>query len=578
MKLIHLLFVIFYIPAIAYSQKPYTLKIIEIGNKGVLKQISYSTQLSTIQESEKEMKNVLYAIWELSFITARYDSICLDSNSNTAYLNTGEKHKWASLKNGNVEESILNSIGYRSKLWNNRKLKYSEAENLQEKILKWCENNGYPFASIHLDSISFIDEQTVSAKLFIEKKRRTKIDSIEIKGNLNLSKSFLLNYIGILSGDAYDESKLQATSKRIEELSFTKETKPYTILFTEKYTKLTLFLDKKRASQLDGIVGFQPDSRTGKIVFTGDARLRLQNSFAHGEIIEFNWRRLQEATQDLKAHFNYPFVFNTPVGIDYDIKLYRRDTSFIDINQTLSFQYLFSANTWLNAFVKRRSSNLLSTYGLESITVLPQIADISKTSYGLGFYREQLDYRFNPRKGYSINISSDIGNRIIQKNSKLNPIIYETVQLKSTQVSGTFIISKFWPVGKRSTIKSEIQSAGLFNTGIIFKNELLRIGGLKNLRGFDEESIFASFYTTGTIEYRFQLEQNSWFFLFADGAWYENNSNGKYTNDTPYSFGTGLTFESKAGIFALTYALGSQQGNSIQFKDGKIHVGYIGLF
>lgn len=162
----------------------------------------------------------------------------------------------------------------------------------------------------------------------------------------------------------------------------------------------------------------------------------------------------------MKAHFNYPFVFNTPVGIDYDIKLYRRDTSFIDINQTLSFQYLFSANTWLNAFVKRRSSNLLSTYGLESITVLPQIADISKTSYGLGFYREQLDYRFNPRKGYSINISSDIGNRIIQKNSKLNPIIYETVQLKSTQVSGTFIISKFWPVGKRSTIKVKYSQQG----------------------------------------------------------------------------------------------------------------------
>lgn len=98
MKLIHLLFVIFYIPAIAYGQKPYTLKIIEIGSKGVLKQISYSTQLSTIQESEKEMKNVLYAIWELSFITARYDSLCLDSNSTTAYLNTGEKYKWASLK------------------------------------------------------------------------------------------------------------------------------------------------------------------------------------------------------------------------------------------------------------------------------------------------------------------------------------------------------------------------------------------------------------------------------------------------------------------------------------------------
>ncbi len=578
MRLIVVSFFILLFPAILCGQKTYSLEIIEAGKENAIKHISYQKSFPSAETREKEIQNVLKLLWNSAYLAARYDSLRMDSVSMIAFLDPGLKHKWAKVKKGNVDENILGEIGFREKLWRNRPLKFNEAGKLQEDILDWCENNGYPFASVRLDSVSFVNDQTISAQLHLEKNRYTKIDSIDVKGNLRLSKPFLYNYIGISPGDPYDESKLRATSKRLKELSFAKETKSYTILFTEKYTKLTLFLDKKRAGQFDGILGFQPDSRTGKIVFTGDARLRLQNSFAHGEIIELNWRRLQEQTQDLKAHFNYPYLFRTPVGVDYAIKLYRRDTTFLDVNQILGLQYLFSANTSLNTFVKRRSSNLLSTAGLESATVLPQFADISTTSYGIGFHHEQLDYRFNPRKGFSFTIINDIGNRNIKKNSKLNPIIYENLTLKSTQYSGELVLDKFWPLGKRTSLKTGVQSAWLYNSAAIFRNELFRIGGLRTLRGFDEESIYASSFAVGTIEYRYQLEQNSWFFVFTDVCWYENFSQGNYSNDTPYGFGTGVTFETKAGIFAMTYALGSQQGNPIQFKDGKIHVGFVGLF
>lgn len=578
MRFFNFIFIFGLFPAIVCGQKSYSLKIEETGNENAIKHLNYETVFSSRQFRDKELNKVLVALWDNSYLAARYDSIRMDSLSMIAYLNPGLKHKWAQVKKGNVDEDILGEIGFREKLWRNRPLKFNEQAKLQESILIWCENHGYPFASVRLDSVSFTNDQTVYAQLHLEKNRYTKIDSIDVKGNLHLTEQYLYNYIGISPGDAYDENKLKSLSKRLKELSFAKESKPFTLLFTEKYTKLTLFLDKKRSGQFDGILGFLPDSRTGKILFTGDVRLRLQNSFAHGELIELNWRKMQEQTQDLKAHFNYPYLFHTPVGIDYGIKLYKRDTTYIDVNQTFGLQYLFSANTSLNAFVKRRSSNLLSTYGLETLTVLPAYADVNTTSYGLGFHHEQLDYRFNPRRGYSFTIITDIGNRVIQKNAKLNPIIYENLSLRTTQISGECLLEKFWPFGKRSTIKTGIQSAWLYNTGSIFRNELFRIGGLKALRGFDEESIYASSYAIGTLEYRFQLEENSWFFVFTDVCWYENNSPNNYSNDTPYGFGTGVTFETKAGIFAMTYALGSQQGNAIQIKDGKIHVGFVGLF
>ena len=570
-------FLLLFLATTGFAQRQFTLSIVEIPDAGALKKIKYEESFPTIASREKEIHSVLVTLWNNGFLAAHTDSIRQDSTAQTAYINAGQQYQWAVLSSGNVDDEILSFAGYHKRNFRNKIFKVKEVARLQERILVWCENNGYPFAAVKLDSLEFEMDGRVKGVLNLKKNRFTKIDSIEVKGNLKTSKAFLFNYIGIAPGDPYSESKIAGLSPRIKELSFAKESKPFTIVFTERYTKLTLFLDKKKAGQFDGIVGILP-ATDGSVVFTGDVRLKLQNSLRRGELIELNWRRLQTQTQDLKARISYPYLFRTPAGIDYSIKLYRRDTSFLNVQQIFGLQYIFTGNTGIRAYVKNTSSSLLSTTGMENLTTLPSTADISAISYGLGFHIEKLDYKFNPRSGWLADFSWDIGTRTIKENSGLNPVIYEGLRLKTTAYSSSFTFEKFWPVGKRMTILSGVKSAWAFNSGFLLRNELSRIGGLSTLRGFDEESIFASSYAVGTIEYRFLLEQNSWFFAFYDQGWYENNSKETFITDTPYGFGTGVTFETKAGIFALTYALGSQFGQPIQFRSGKIHVGFIGLF
>lgn len=573
-----LIFCFLFASTLLWGQKQFQLTIVEVPDVDALEKIKYEKMFSSFADRDKEIRSVLIVLWNKGYLAAHTDSIRQDSVSQTAYINPGQLYSWTVLHPGNVDDEILNFAGYRRRNFRGDKFKVKEVARIQERILVWCENNGYPFASVRLDSVQFDKERQVSASLSLTKNRFTKIDSISVKGNLKTSEAFLFNYIGIAPGDPYDESKIAALSPRIRELAFARETQPFTILFTEKYTKLTLFLDKKKAGQFDGIVGILPDNNTGKVLFTGDVRLKLQNSLRRGELIELNWRRLQSQTQDLKAHISYPYLFRTPAGVDYSIKLYRRDTSFLHVQQLFGLQYVFTGNTAIRAYVKNTSSSLLSTAGLENITTLPSTADISAISYGLGFHIERVDYRFNPRRGFIADFSWDIGTRTIKQNPGLNPVIYQGLKLKTAAYSSSFNAEKFWPVGRRMTIMTGVKSAWQFNSGFLLRNELFRIGGLTTLRGFDEESIFASSYAVGTIEYRFLLEQNSWFFAFYDQGWYENNSKDIFVTDTPYGFGTGVTFETKAGIFALTYALGSQFGQPIQFRSGKIHVGFIGLF
>ena len=174
-------------------------------------------------------------------------------------------------------------------------------------------------------------------------------------------------------------------------------------------------------------------------------------------------------------------------------------------------------------------------------------------------------------------INASAGTKNIRKNPKLDSSVYTKLILHSTQYNADFEGSFFIPFAKRSTFKIGNQSGFLYGQSI-FQNELFRIGGLKTLRGFNEESIYASAFSIFTLEYRFILEQNSYLYLFGDGAWYENSNVNQYTHDTPYGFGAGISFETKAGIFSINYALGKQFNNPIELRNGKIHFGIVNYF
>jgi len=189
----------------------------------------------------------------------------------------------------------------------------------------------------------------------------------------------------------------------------------------------------------------------------------------------------------------------------------------------------------------------------------------------------KLDYRLNPRKGYSTFLSFKAGNKKIEKNSKINPELYDGLELNTVQYNGSADFSYFIPLPGKFVIMTGLLSGALVNENL-FTNELFRIGGLKTLKGFDEESILASSYVIGIIESRFQLEQNSFLFLFFNTAWYERNYRGTYVNDTPLGFGAGITFETKLGIFSLNYALGKEFDNQVQFRAAKVHFGLVNYF
>lgn len=523
-----------------------------------------------------ELKDNLNQFHQKGYLMSSIDSITVDSNYYAVYYKLGKTFKWSTLSNQNIDEEILSKIGFRDKLYNNKPFNQKQLGMLYEKVITHYENHGYPFASIKLDSISIKDNE-LKAQLYIEKNKLYKIDSVLIKGDATISNQYIKNYIGIKDGDLYSEQALRKISNKLKELPFVTEEQRWKMIFNEEESKLNLYLKKKQASRFDGVLGVLPDDETGKLRLTGDVKLNLINSFRSGEKISFNWRAIQENTQDLKFDVVYPFLFNSPFGLDYNFKLYKRDTTFIDVGNKIGIRYLLKGNNYFSVFFHNKSSNLLSKTNLATLTVLPSYADVSTQLYGIGIYNENLDYSLNPRKGYRIDFNGSLGNKKIKKNPEIDESLYQNINLKTniynTELNGEFYL----PISKRSVIKFGTKNGYTFNENL-FDNELLRIGGLLTLRGFDEESIFASLYSIETLEYRFILEQNSYLFAFFDGAYYESDTYDDFVADRPFGFGAGMSFETKAGIFSISYAVGKQFDNPILFRSAKIHFGFVNFF
>jgi outer membrane protein assembly factor BamA len=442
-------------------------------------------------------------------------------------------------------------------------------QSQMSKVLGYYENNGYPFASIN---VLQLEEEAGQTDLTLRLQRGPLIvlDSLIIRSDDRLPIKYITKYLDLRKGEYYNESKMQSLDKKLREIPFVQLSSATELRFTPGEADVFLFLKRKKASYFNGIVGVRPDDVTGKINITGDAEIKLVNAFNSGEELYLNWRKLQTQTQDLTVKTTLPYLFSSPIGVDGMLKIYKRDSTFTSLKANAGLVFVFSGSNHIKAFVERNTTNQLSTY----FTGLP-LANVNATLYGLSGHLEKLDYRFNPRKGYQGTAQLSTGFRNVDQRLKDEQEAQHNgrYNLYRIEADGEFYI----PTWKRQTIRVGAQGSA-FITDAIYDNEMYRIGGLRTLRGVDEESLYATSYAVGSVEYRFLFEENAALYAFFDQAWYEKKGVGEFITDTPIGFGAGVNFETNAGIFTFNYALGQQFDNPMRVRNAKLSFGFRSIF
>jgi outer membrane protein assembly factor BamA len=545
----------------------------------------FSTRLLAIQYVQ-QLPSLLAS---KGYITASVDSVKEDSSSISIELYAGEKYTWKELMIDEELWPVLNQLGYYRQSFKDLFFNPAKVSIIYDQLLNYYADNGYPFTTVSLDSLQ-IDNASVSAKLNVNKGALYHIDSIRLNGNVKLSQHFLHQYLDIQPPELYNQKKLDKINQRIAELPFAEQSQQWDVTMLNTGAILNIYLQPKQSNQINVLIGFLPANQQlgGKLLLTGQANLNLKNAFGTGETIGLDWQQLQSKSPRLNLLFQKPYLFNTSVGLNFNFELYKRDTSFLNINGLFGLQYALSSKETGKLLLQTSRTNVLNIDTLQVMFTkkLPDVIDVSSVSIGLEYDYSKTNYRFNPRNGNEFVITGTAGNKIIRKNNAILQLkdpsfnynkLYDSLKLKSYQLRIQANASHYFPIGKQATFKTALQ-VGLYQSPSYFNNELFQIGGYRLLRGFDEESIYTNRFAIATIEYRYLLAQNSYFFGFTDIGLAKYQNNSLSFSHTYAGAGAGLAFETNTGIFNITYAVGKRDDTKFDLRQSKIHLGFISVF
>lgn len=523
-----------------------------------------------------------------AYLEASVDTLASIGRQYIAFVHIGKTYRWADLQNGNVPPVFLDKIGYRDRMYRNRPFEYVEVQQLMSRLLEYTENNGYPFAAVYLDSLQIGADQ-IAAKLMLDTGPLFTIDDLEIAGDLRLTPTYLRRYLGLQAGDLYSRERVLRIRDRLRELPFLTLRSDPVVGFRGERAVIRLDLANRPASRFDFIIGVLPNSdQSGRLLITGDFTAEMQNQFGLGERIYAAFEQLRPQTQQLDLRFNYPYVFDLPFGLDLNFDLYKRDTTYLDVNTNVGVQYLLSGRDYFKAFGSSQTSTLLNvdTMRIRQTGQLPDTLDVRRSTFGLEYFHEALDYRFNPRKGWTVLLRAGAGLRRLPRNNLINqldiPDPYGGLPERSFQYRLEAQLAAYLPLFQQSTLKLGVQTGFLISDVGILANEQFRIGGARLLRGFDEEFIFATNFAVATLEYRLLLGQNAYLYTFGDLARVDQRTLKSLpeanTINFPYGLGAGITFETPVGLFGISLALGADRRTQIDLGAPKVHFGYISRF
>lgn len=543
------------------GQQPWVLQIV-LDNSSDTVSIRFDNKEAAIKEAFVQYRMLL----DDGYLGVKADTVELDS-SLVLQMVKGDKYLLGDLVVVVKDDSSRNSRHV------NTSFSRLSRDRMFERAFADFENEGYPFVSLQVDSLrmAVVNPRRKLRKtdVFVSLTRGPLIvnDSLHVRSAQPLPHNYISNYIDFKKDAVYNELHTQQTEGRLREIPFLQVKRPPEVRFTNGQANLFVFVERKKANYFNGIAGLRPDEATGKIYLTGDAEVRLANAFNHGEELGLIWRKLQPLTQDLSLRTMVPYLFKSPLAVDAQVHIYKRDTSFTAVELRGGFGVLLPRNQRLRVFVERnRTDQISSVYSMGSLT------NAQQTLYGLAIQLERLDYRWNPRSGYFMQAEGALGNRVLT-----NRIQEAALPTKRPLTRIQTQLDYYIPVFRRQSVLLGVRGAALFSDSL-YENEALRIGGLRSIRGINEESIFATAWGVATLEYRWLLEENSALYFFVDQAWYEYKSIRSYDRDKPLNFGAGFNFETKSGIFTFNYALGKQFDNPILLRNGKISFGFRNVF
>ena len=446
-----------------------------------------------------------------------------------------------------------------------------------QAILDYYSRNGFPFVSVSSDSIR-VDKQDSSklaVVLTIHEGGKVYVDEITVEGNGTTSSGVIVREAGIVSGELFNERKLEQFRRRLERLQlFSSVGDPQLYILSKSSGDtlrggITISVKEGSANTFDGIVGYVPavPPKTDGY-FTGNIFVAMRNLFGTGRKALVRWQRENEITQELELQYKEPWLFGYPVNLGGTFFQRKQDSSYVKTRFDVRGDFILSdVLTVVGSILSE------SVYPSSSLTQF-SVFESNTFSYAGEILYDTRDNLRNPTEGVRYSTMAQLGTKhITGPQQYLSPVTEKDFAIRKYSVDAEVYATLF---------VRQVMMIGLHgkqvNSSQLELSDLYPFGGTTSLRGYRESQFFASQIAYINTEYRFLTGRASSFFGFIDAGYFSRPADQRkgivHQGKSLYGYGLGARIETGLGILNVSYALG--EGDS--FSNGKIHVGLINEF
>ncbi len=429
-------------------------------------------------------------------------------------------------------------------------------DSLKKVLNKNFVDQGFTFNRIKT-KYQGIENDIPNVEISVLKGDPRTIDGFVVKDYEKVPKRFVKNLEKEFKGKKYDQKNLEAINQRLQNHQFVGLQRAPQTLFTRDSTNIYLFLQKKKSSTFDGVIGFG-NSDNEKFAFNGTLNVNFKNLFNSFETVNLYWQRNPDKGQTFNLQTDVPYLFKSNIGLNMQVNIYRQDSTFANVKALPALYYNLG---------NRQKLGFRGTFETSSVLDSLYVAGKDYNKKGIGLWYEFLDPTENPLFLYKTKIRAE--GDLIRTN-------YTADSIKAKQTYFYFLGEHNLHISGNHWINLKGETALMNSDNTFTTNELLRFGGWNSIRGFNERSLYADFYYYGNAEYRYLIGEQAFFDFFLQYG----QLNNKALQQKPklYSFGLGFNFFLPIGLMTFQISNGNEFGNPVKFGDTKIHWGILSRF
>lgn len=432
---------------------------------------------------------------------------------------------------------------------------FSETESFMNQLLHQLEVRGFSTSGVKLTNFS-TDKNILKADLTENITAARHLDDIVVLGYELFPKGHKKQLKKRYRKKVFNKQILSELYDDVQKFVFVNQIKAPEILFTKDSTKVFLYLEKAKANNFDGFVGFSTDEND-KMVFMGYADLVLNNLLNSGEQFKLYWKSDGQEQQTFDFMTELPYLFETPFALRGNLNIFKQDSTFQNTRTNIELGYYFNYNTRAYlGYSSMESNDIQNTNSLS-------LNDFENKFYTLSleyFYPNRTDFLF-PEK-IRANIKSGIGNRVSNFDNNQQFFV-------STEAFNNFYLNQ------KNIIHLKFQGFYLESDSYII-SELYRFGGINSIRGFTENSLQANLFSGIMAEYRYVLAPTLYVHSITDFGYFQDQASG--FNNRLLGLGFGLGLYTNGGLFNLVYANGSTDGQEIKLSNSIVHISFKASF